>query len=86
MTIEVIAEQRNIKPSTVYSHLAACIEQGDIKLKDVVDISEQELTAIQEAILATDDGQAKLRPVYDALDGMFDYEVLRCVRAAMTAV
>ena len=85
MAIDVIAEQRNIKPSTVYSHLAACIEQGDIKLNDVVDITEQELTAIQEAILATDDGQAKLRPVYDALDGMFDYEVLRCVRAAMTA-
>ena len=86
LDIETIAEQRNIKPSTVYNHLAVCIEQGDIELKDVIDISEQELTAIQEAILASDDGQAKLKPVYDALDGMFDYEVLRCVRAAMTAV
>ena len=47
---------------------------------------EQELAAIHEAILATDDGQEKLKPVFDALDGMFDYEVLRCVRAAMTAV
>ena len=83
--IEAIAQQRNIKPSTVYNHLAACIEQGDIGLRDVVDISEQELVAIQEAILATDDGQQKLKPVYDALDGMFNYEILRCVRAAMTA-
>jgi hypothetical protein len=25
----------------------------------------------------------KLKPVYDALDGMVDYEVLRCVKASM---
>jgi ATP-dependent DNA helicase RecQ len=86
LDIEAIAQQRNLKPTTVYNHLATCIEQGEIELKDVVDISEQELAAIHEAILATDDGQEKLKPVYDALDGMFDYEVLRCVRAAMTAV
>jgi ATP-dependent DNA helicase RecQ len=85
LDIEAIAQQRNLKPTTVYGHLASCIEQGEIELKDVVDITEQELAAIHEAILATDDGQAKLKPVYDALDGMFDYEVLRCVRAAMTA-
>ena len=86
LDIEAIAQQRNLKPTTVYGHLASCIEQGEIELKDVVDITEQELAAIHEAILATDDGQAKLKPAYDALDGMFDYEVLRCVRAAMTAV
>jgi hypothetical protein len=36
--------------------------------------------------LRPDDGQAKLRLVYDVLDGMFGYDVLRCVRAVMTAV
>jgi len=85
LDIDAIAQQRNIKPATVYYHLATCIQQGEIRLKDVVDISEQELAAIQEAILATDDAQEKLKPVYDALDGMFNYEILRCVRAAMTA-
>ncbi len=85
LDIEAIAQQRNIKPSTVYGHLAACIEQGEIGLQDVVDISEQELATIHDAILAMEDGQEKLKPVYDALDGMFNYEILRCVRAAMTA-
>ena len=83
MDVEAIAQQRGIKPSTVYGHLAAGIEQGELELKDVVELTDQELTAIQEAILAADDGEARLRPVYDALDGMFDYEVLRCVRASM---
>ena len=85
LDIKSIAEQRNIKTSTVYNHLATCIEQGEIKLQDVVNITDQELSAIQEAILATDEGQVKLKPVYDALDGIFGYEVLRCVRAAMSA-
>jgi hypothetical protein len=30
-----------------------------------------------------DDGSKKLKPTYDALDGMFDYNVLRCVQAAL---
>ena len=85
MDIDSIAIERNLKASTVYSHLAACIEQGDIRLSDVVDIKDNELSAIQEALLTADDGQDKLKPVYDALDGMFSYEVLRCVRAAMHA-
>jgi ATP-dependent DNA helicase RecQ len=85
LNIENIAEQRNIKTATVYNHLSACIEQGEIELKDVINITDQELTVIQEAILATDDNHGKLKPVYDALDGIFDYEVLRCVRAAMIA-
>jgi ATP-dependent DNA helicase RecQ len=85
MDIEAIAAQRNIKPSTVYSHMATCIEQGEIDLNEVVRLKDQELAAIQEAILATDDGHHKLKPVYEALDGMFEYEVLRCVQAAMSA-
>ena len=84
MDIESIAVARNITSSTVYNHLASCIEQGELSLNEVINISDQEITAIQEAILATAEGQVKLKPVYDALDGMFDYEVLRCVRAAMT--
>jgi len=83
MDIEAIAQARDLKTSTVYSHLARGIEQGEIELNEVIKISDRELAAIQEAILATDDGQAKLKPVYDALDGMVDYEVLRCVKAAM---
>ncbi|NNJ98241.1 MAG: DNA helicase RecQ, partial [Gammaproteobacteria bacterium] len=83
MDIEAIAQARDLKTSTVYNHLARGIEQGEIELNEVIKISDRELTAIQEAILATDDGQAKLKPVYDALDGMVDYEVLRCVKAAM---
>ena len=81
--IKTIASKRDIKISTVYSHLASCIEQGELNLNEVIDLNEQEISIIHETLLSVDDGSRKLKPVFDALDGMFDYDILRCVQAAM---
>ena len=83
MNATSIAAQRNIKETTVYSHLASCIEQGEIKLNDVIDLAEQEINIIHETLLSINDDDRKLKPVYDALDGMYDYNTLRCVQAAV---
>ena len=83
LNVDTIASQRNIKTTTVYSHLASCIEQGELKLNEVIDLNEQEINIIHETLLSVDDGTRKLKPVYDALDGMFDYHTLRCVQAAV---
>ncbi|NOQ87800.1 MAG: ATP-dependent DNA helicase RecQ, partial [Gammaproteobacteria bacterium] len=80
--IKTIADKRNIKTSTVYSHLANCIEQGELNLNEVLDLNDQEISIIHETLLSVDDGSRKLKPVFDALDGMFDYNTLRCVQAA----
>lgn len=83
LKVAAIAEQRNIKSTTVYSHLACAIEQGELKLNEVIDLTEQEITTIHETLLSVDDGTRKLKPVYDALDGMFEYHTIRCVQAAV---
>ena len=83
LDINAVASQRNLKTSTVYSHLADCIEQGEIKLNEVIDLNEQEINIIHETLLSLDDGNKKLKPVFDALDGMYDYNTLRCVQAAV---
>jgi len=80
--IKTIADKRNIKTSTVYSHLANCIEQGELNLNEVIDLNDQDISIIHETLLSVDDGSRKLKPVFDALDGMFDYNTLRCVQAA----
>jgi ATP-dependent DNA helicase RecQ len=80
--IDTIASKRNIKTTTVYAHLASCIEQGELNLEEVIDIKPRDISIIHETLLSVDDGSRKLKPVYDALDGMFDYNVLRCVQAA----
>ena len=81
--VTTIAEKRNLKTTTVYNHLASCIEQGELNLNEVIDINQQDITIIHETLLSLDDGSKKLKPTYDALDGMFDYNVLRCVQAAL---
>ena len=83
LNVDAIASQRNVKTTTVYSHLASCIEQGELKLNEVIDLNEQEINIIHETLLSVDDGSRKLKPAYDALDGMFDYHTLRCVQAAV---
>ena len=83
MNATSIAAQRNIKETTVYGHLASCIEQGEIKLNDVIDLAEQEINVIHETLLSINDDDRKLKPAYDALDGMYDYNTLRCVQAAV---
>lgn len=78
-----IASQRKLKTSTIYCHLASCIEQGELKLDEVLDLSQQEINIIHETLLSIDSNDKKLKPAYDALEGMFDYNVLRCVQAAV---
>jgi ATP-dependent DNA helicase RecQ len=83
LDIDAIAQRRDIKISTVYSHLAGCIEEGILKLNEVIHINDRDVEIIHEALLSVNDDNKKLKPVYDALDGMFDYNVLRCVQASL---
>jgi len=79
LDIAAIAARRGLKETTLYSHLALAIASGEVKLRDVVPLDEEELTHIRAA-LRTNDGAA-LKPVFEALGGRYSYEVLRCVQA-----
>ncbi len=82
---EEIALQRNLKPTTIYNHLAQSIESGHVELQQVVELTENEIKTIQNALSTFGDESRKLKPVYDALDGTFDYHLLRCVQASLDA-
>jgi len=83
MNAEAISVQRGITQSTIINHLAKLIEQGSVMLNDVVTISQNEITLIQNAILELGDEAKKLKPVFEYFDGQYEYEVLRCVKASM---
>ncbi|WP_447957078.1 DNA helicase RecQ [Vreelandella sp. EE7] len=83
MSVDEIATSRGITVNTVYRHLAEVIESGALALGDVVALDPADLERIQSALRAHA-GQG-LRAVFDALEGRFDYNVLACVRAAMSA-
>jgi ATP-dependent DNA helicase RecQ len=81
---EGIAERRGLKSNTVYSHLARCIEEGELALNDVVKLPEDEIRTIEHAFgQLREDSPFTLKPVFDAFQGKYDYGVLRCVRAGL---
>jgi len=83
MNADEIAAHRNLKTTTIYSHLAMSIEIGEVELQQVVDLSENEIKSIQNAFLDFGDEDRKLKPIYEAFEGAFDYGLLRCVRASI---
>ena len=85
-SVDDIARQRGIKPTTIWTHLSRCIEAGELALSDVIDLDDSDLKAIQFAFeQAPPTAQMALKPVFEALEGRYDYGVLRCVRAGMEA-
>ena len=84
VSVEEIARRREIKPTTVYTHLSRCIEAGELELADVVRLDPELIDTIEQAFRTLPkDSLFSLKPVYDQLDGRVDYGTLRCVRAAM---
>jgi len=79
---EAIAARRGLTTDTVYNHLARSVQAGEIPLREAVGLSDAELKQVEEAFDAHFDPAAPaLRPVFDALDGVYSYGVLRCVQA-----
>jgi len=79
-----VAQKRALKEETIYNHLSQALEQGQLKLEDVIDLPKQEIKQIEDVLLSLPEEQRNtLKPVYEAFDGQYSYGVLRCVRAAM---
>lgn len=87
MSVTMIAGQRSLSENTVYSHLSESIASGALALSDVLELATPELKSIEEAIFDCDQGEENFRfkPVFDALGGVYDYGVIRCVRASALA-
>ena len=79
---EEIAGQRQLKPSTIYAHLSQAIEVGKLKLHQVVKLKEEKIHEIEDKLLERPlEEQNTMKPVYEAFEGEYSYEILRCIRA-----
>ncbi len=83
-TIDQIIKERQLTSTTVYTHLSAAIETGLLDVKEVLELDEQKYDEIVFAIESFgDDEERRLKPVYEALEGVYDYGLLRCVQASI---
>lgn len=82
--IEQIAQQREVKANTIYTHLADAIEVGLLDVREVLALSDAEYNEILFVLESQEEQEkGRLKPAYDELDGEYDYGVLRCVQASM---
>lgn len=82
ISVQKIAQLRELKETTIYGHLAEGIAQGLLALTTVVNLSAQEIEQIENSILALPDAQkSSLKPVFEEFSEAYSYGILRCVRA-----
>lgn len=79
-----IAQERDLKPSTVYGHFAEAIAAGLLEARAVLALNDAQYTEIADALELLDaTGEGRLKPVYEALDQAYDYGILKCVLASL---
>ncbi len=76
---EAIATERGLEVSTVYGHLAEAIEAGLITAEDALKLDPAERDEIEAAFERCETRDTgKLGPAFAALDGRYDYGILKC--------
>ncbi|MFB6345729.1 MAG: helix-turn-helix domain-containing protein, partial [bacterium] len=81
-TVEEIAEERDLKASTIYGHLETFVESGDLSAGEIVD--EESLRIIMEHLEsdAVDlSGEVYLSNIKDALPDDITYDEIKIVLA-----
>ena len=79
---EQIASEREIALSTVYGHFADAIAAGLIEARSVLPLDEAEMDEILAAFERCNTLETgKLGPAHAALDGRYDFGILKCILA-----
>lgn len=77
---ELVAEERNLRPTTVWGHLVAAVHLGELHIDDLVKLSPEEKEEIRQAFnQCRAKGLHGLTPVHDELEGRFGYDMLRAL-------
>ena len=83
-SIPEIAETRALSQNSIYQHLCVAIEHDIIKLHEVVTLEQSSIDEIIYALeLSTEEPEFSLKAVFESLDGMYDYNTIKCVKASL---
>jgi ATP-dependent DNA helicase RecQ len=82
LSLEQVAQKRNLKMSTIYTHCAELVEAGELTAAEATGLSETDIQRIIDTYEAlTEEDKGRLKPLFDKLNGEYDYGLLRCVLA-----
>jgi ATP-dependent DNA helicase RecQ len=81
---ETIAAERRLDTATVYGHFAEAIEAGLVEARAILPLDDTEIDEILAAFENCDTLESgKLGPAHAALDGRYDYGMLKCLLAEL---
>lgn len=79
---EQVAAKRNLAKSTILTHCAELVEAGELTAQEATGLSESDMQRILDTYDAmSDEDKGRLKPLFDKLNGEYDYGLLRCVLA-----
>ncbi len=79
-----ISRKRALALSTIYEHFAEGIEAGIVEAADVLSLDKPEQDEIFAAFEDTNTlEEGRLKPAFEALDGRYEYGILKCLLADM---
>ncbi|MGL4608783.1 MAG: DNA helicase RecQ [Trueperaceae bacterium] len=77
-----VAAKRNLATSTIFTHCAELVETGELTAIEATGLAESDVQRILDTYDAlTDEDKGRLKPLFDKLNGEYDYGLLRCVLA-----
>lgn len=81
LSVQQMALERNLSPTTIYSHLAHLIGQGmEIAVNEFVSVKEMERV---KEVHSTIRNSAELKPYFEALNGEISYGTIRLALAVI---
>lgn len=82
---DAIAARRGLEIATVYGHFADAIEAGLVEARTVLPIDDAEIDEIMAAFEACNTlDSGRLGPAHAALQGRYDYGVLKCLLSELS--
>ncbi len=87
-TVAEIMSDRSLAQSTVMGHVVSLVEDAELSLPVIYGVLADEVEDIDEAMALIqaafrEQGNEKLKPVYEALQERYSYDVLRLVRSLL---
>ena len=82
--VETIASQRDLKPSTIYTHFAEAAEAGLLEPRELLPLDDTQYAEIVNTLEMLDaKKKGSLKPAFETLEEKYDYGILRCVLAGL---
>lgn len=88
-SVAAVVAERGLAHSTIMGHIITLLDEGELSTEIVYTVIAEEVDDVDEAMAIieaafAEHGAEKLKPVYEALNEKYSYDILRLIRSLTT--